>query len=58
VDFIASALGADAGPDERVRLEGTVARGRDGLTAGLCGPAPAAFGLPGARLRLRAAFVR
>ena len=44
VDMIASALGSDAGPDEMVRLEGTVGRVRDGgLRVSLSGPAPSSL---------------
>lgn len=44
VDIIASALGSDAGPDEMVRLEGTVGRVRDGgLRVSLSGPAPSSL---------------
>jgi hypothetical protein len=44
VDMIASALGSDAGPDEMVRLEGSVGRVRDGgLRVSLAGPAPASL---------------
>jgi len=59
VEFIVSALGDDAGPDEFLRLEGHADRGRDGsLGIVLCGPAPASLGGPNLRIRLSAAFDR
>jgi hypothetical protein len=59
VEVIVSDLGGDAGPDQTARLEGHVGRGRDGvLRVIMTGPAPAALGEPGSRIRLAAVFDR
>ena len=59
VDLIVSDLGDDAGPDRAARLEGHVARGRDGvLRIAMSGPAPVGLGETGSRIRLTAAFDR
>jgi hypothetical protein len=59
VEFIVSALGEDAGPDQGAVLEGYADRDRDGvLRAVLSGPAPAGLGGEDTRIRLTAAFRR
>jgi hypothetical protein len=59
VDLVVSPLGADAGPDEPARLEGSADRTRDGaLHVTLVGDAPAVLGGADTRLKVTAVFER
>jgi hypothetical protein len=59
VDLVFSHCGPVAGPDEKLRLEGGVARGWDDvLRVTLSGAAPTTLGGGSVRFRLRATFTR